>query len=101
MLTMFMDTIEHSLNAKGKTIIIRQAKETDAERILEFAHIIFNAYDQVLTTPEEFNNTPEQERAWINAAILHPSSIILVAAYGDQIVGLLDFATKPKKKISH
>jgi RimJ/RimL family protein N-acetyltransferase len=96
-----MDTAEHILNIDGKTIIIRRAQEANAERILEFAPVIFNAYDQVLTTPEEFNNTPEQERAWINTTATHPSAIILVAVYGDQVVGLLDFATKPKKKISH
>ena len=96
-----MDTVEHILNAKGKPIIIRLAQEADAERIIEFAHVIFNAYDQVLTTPEEFNNTPEQERAWINATTAHPSAIILVAVCDNQVVGLLDFATKPKKKISH
>jgi|SRR6185312_4836760 len=96
-----MYSVEHTLHTEGKIIIIRRAQEADAERILEFAHVIFNAYDQVLTAPEEFNNTPEQERAWINATATHPSAIILVAICDNQVVGLLDLATKPKKKISH
>jgi RimJ/RimL family protein N-acetyltransferase len=80
---------------------VRQATEQDAEKIIAFARIIFATSDQVLTTPEEYNPTYEQEKAWINGYAANPGAIILVAEAGDAIVGLLDFTTRSKKKINH
>jgi ribosomal protein S18 acetylase RimI-like enzyme len=83
------------------SVTIREAEEKDAEGILSFVRLIFASTDQVLTTPEEFTITLEQERTWVRSYSETPTSLILVAEADSKIIGLLDFACKTKKKMSH
>ena len=85
----------------GKAFSIRQPKADDAEAIIAYAQLIFASTDQVLTTPEEYNMTVAQERSWINRPLQEASTLILIATLDSQIIGLLDFTAKPKKKIAH
>jgi len=85
----------------GIDLILRKPKVGDAEEILTFAKALFNSTDQVLTTSEEFTVTPEQEKQWIEDSLQNPDKLILVAAKEEEIVGLLDFAPKTKRKNAH
>ncbi|MBE7442590.1 MAG: GNAT family N-acetyltransferase [Flavobacteriales bacterium] len=80
---------------------IREAQEFDAEKLIDFTKIIFISSDQILTTIEEFNNSLKQQKDWIKTYSDNPTSTILLAELDGQIVGLLDFTTKKRKKISH
>jgi RimJ/RimL family protein N-acetyltransferase len=93
--------MEVHLTKTGEEFIIRRPTEKDAQAIIDYARILFASTDQVLTTLEEYTITLEEEKVWINNALANPAAIILVAALNDQIVGLLDFSAKPKKKIAH
>jgi RimJ/RimL family protein N-acetyltransferase len=84
-----------------ENISIRPATENDAQQIIDFARILFASTDQVLTTPEEYTITPEEEKAWIRKAQETPACIILIAVMENKVVGLLDFFAKPRKKIAH
>jgi RimJ/RimL family protein N-acetyltransferase len=85
----------------NKKFHIREAQEFDAEKLIDFTKIIFISSDQILTTIEEFNNSLEQQKGWIKTYSDNPTSTILLAELDGQIVGLLDFTTKKRKKISH
>jgi len=85
----------------GKTVVIRPAVENDAVAIIAYAKHLFENTDQLLTLPEEYTITEAQERQWISSAQQHPAAIILVAETAGQIVGLLDFFARPKKKQAH
>lgn len=89
------------LTTENQLFIIREANENDAERLIEFGKIIFAAYDQVLTTLEEYTVTVDQQKLWINSFAEHPSAVILIAEMDGQIIALLDFSTKSKNKIKH
>ena len=89
------------LTKDGKKFIIRRPDENDAENIINYAKALFVSTDQVLTTLEEYTITLQQEKAWITNSLRDSGTLILIAELDDQVVGLLDFAAKPKKKSSH
>ena len=85
----------------GIAFTVRRAQEEDAEGIIAYSKIVFDNTDQVLTTPEEYNMTVMQEKLWINSGLLIPGALLLIAEVKDEVVGLLDFFPKPKKKVAH
>lgn len=85
----------------GKPFSIRQPNADDAEAIIAYAKLMFASTDQVLTMPEEYNITVEQERSWVTRPQHEASTLILIAELNGQIIGLLDFSAKPKKKLRH
>jgi len=85
----------------SRKFIIRKPNEDDAENIINYSKILFASTDQVLTTLEEYRITVENEKIWINNFIKHPHSLLLVAEFDKQIIGMLFFVPNSKKKNSH
>lgn len=73
----------------------------DAEKIIQHSKQIFSSTDQVLTTPEEYKMTVENEIEWIERINKNPNSILLIAKGDNQIMGFLFFIQNSKKKASH
>jgi RimJ/RimL family protein N-acetyltransferase len=95
-------TLIHTIKtAEGREIIIREAVEADAEGILDFGRELFANTDQVLTMLHEFNYTVEQEREMIYDHAMRKDALLLVAAHGNKIVGLMNFSCHKKTKMSH
>lgn len=93
-----MDT---PITSSNKKFIIRRPNEDDAANIIAYAKILFASTDQVLTTLEEYTITLEEEKTWISNALNNAAAIILIAEHDGQVIGLLDFSAKNKKKIAH
>ena len=93
--------MDQHLSRDGRKYIIRQPNETDAAGIIHYSKILFASTDQVLTTPEEYAITIENEKIWINDFIKNSNSLLLVAEYESQIIGMLFFVPNSKKKNSH
>jgi RimJ/RimL family protein N-acetyltransferase len=93
--------MKNYLTKDGRQVVIRQPIENDAQSIIDYSKILFASTDQVLTTPEEYTITVENEKIWINNFNKNPDSLVLVAEVNGQIVGLLFFVAGPKKKTSH
>ncbi len=89
------------LTKDNKQITIRRPNEADAERVISYAKILFASTDQVLTTPEEYKITVGEEKSWIKSFKNNPNSIILIAESGGEVIGLLDFTAKSRKKVAH
>jgi RimJ/RimL family protein N-acetyltransferase len=85
----------------GREFIVRRPTENDADDIIKYSRLLFASTDQLLTTLEEYSMTIENEKVWINNFNENPNSKILMAEFNNQIIGLLFFATNPKKKNSH
>jgi len=85
----------------GIKFTVRRAKEDDAEGIIAYSRIVFDNTDQVLTTPEEYDMTVVEEKLWINSGLTNQAALILIAEVNGEVVGLLDFFPKAKKKIAH
>lgn len=87
--------------SNGTQIVIREAVVSDASGILEFGRLLFPTTDQVLTLPHEFNYTQEQEEQVIQDHANRQDALLVVAADGEGIVGLMNFSCNKKAKISH
>lgn len=85
----------------GIEVTIRPAIEADAEAILSFARELFVSTDQVVTVPEEFTITPEQEKSFILNHADKPDAVLFVAVSGNKVVGFLNFNCHPKRKLAH
>jgi RimJ/RimL family protein N-acetyltransferase len=85
----------------GKKIIIRKAVHADAENIIAYSTHILSTFTQfVLTTPEEFNPSLEDQKKWIDN-LNGPASFLALAETDSKMVGLIHFETGKKKKASH
>ena len=93
--------MQNYLTKDGRKFNIRRPVEADADNIISYSHILFASTDQVLTIPEEYNITTENEKAWIYNINQSASSLLLVADLDEQIVGLLFFIPNGKRKNSH
>jgi RimJ/RimL family protein N-acetyltransferase len=89
------------LTKDGRQFTVRRPNENDAENIINYAKILFASTDQVLTTLEEYTITLEEEKKWINNSLENSDNLILVAELNNEIIGLLHFSKKPKKKQNH
>jgi RimJ/RimL family protein N-acetyltransferase len=85
----------------GKNIVIRKPVEADAADIIHYSKILFASTDQVLTTLDEYTITVENEKKWINDFNQNPNSLVLVAEFNNQIIGLLFFISNHKRKNAH
>lgn len=92
--------MKQSFKIKGLDITIRKATEADAAAIIIFATDLFSASDQVLTVPDEFNPTIQQEKEFIRAHN-RPDALILIALHEEKVVSLLNFLPANSFKMRH
>ena len=93
---------ERVLNSKGDIKIrLRTATSADAASVLNLARLVFQTSEFVLTEPDEFKVTLEEEEKRIDTMEQAPLKLLLVAAIDDQLVGMLDFLNGHRKRISH
>jgi RimJ/RimL family protein N-acetyltransferase len=81
-------------------INIRPARKEDALQLIEHTKIVLNESTYMLTSPEEFNTSMEDEEKWIEEHS-KPGNIIIVAEKDGKIVGNLNFKTSKRKRLSH
>lgn len=84
----------------GRFVTIREAEEADAITLLATKKAYFAESDYLLTTPEEYTSTVEDNRLWIKS-FSAPNDLLLVAVHEDQIVGNVDIAAGQFQRISH
>jgi RimJ/RimL family protein N-acetyltransferase len=85
----------------GRQFKIRRPDEHDAENIINYSRQLFASTDQVLTTPEEYDITPEHEKIWINNINRSTASLLLIADVDNKIAGMLFFIQNAKRKNAH
>lgn len=72
-------------------MIVRPAREDDAEQLVAFVHdLAAEPANNILWGPGEFAMTLEQEREFLASMARAPNSVFLVAVDGDRIVGSVD-----------
>lgn len=92
------------LNAKlkdGRIVLIRNAKEQDAEAYLNLGKSIMAEDIYSMTQAEELTFTVDQEKEWLKSKIENNNHLVIVAEVQNQIVGQLDFSNGHRKRISH
>ena len=93
--------MHHHQTKDGRRFSIRRPTEDDAAGIINYSKKLFFSTDQVLTLPEEYTITVEQEKAWLHSFEQNPNALVLIAVLDDQIIGLLFFIPNAKKKNAH
>jgi RimJ/RimL family protein N-acetyltransferase len=91
---------EFSLN-NGNNIVIRNAVDDDANKILDFLKDVFSETDFLDITADEFFRTEKQQRDLIRFYNVSQNSIMLLAVKGDNIAGILTLTGKIGIKMFH
>ena len=85
----------------GSTITIRAARPEDAQAVLEHVRPIFAEEEFLLTTPDDFHMTEEQEEKWLRMNRDDPGKLVIVAESAGRIIGLLSFQSEERKRVRH
>ena len=86
----------------GKTIIIREAKEQDAERILDSASKALINAPYMLSTVEDVKKVRiDAIQKTLKAYYENPNYVQFIAEVDGKLVGAIDFKNGNKEKISH
>ncbi|KOS68807.1 acetyltransferase [Lysinibacillus contaminans] len=80
---------------------IRLAKINDAARMLEIQKDVITEDQYLMTTFDEFNQTLEGKKVWIEEKLINEYETILVAEIDNSVVGWLVFRSPNRKRIAH
>jgi len=86
---------------KGLQINLRSPELGEGEALLKVVKEIFRTSAHLLTQPDEFTFTTEQENEFIQSYLAHPDKIIILAEVEGEIVGMMSFAVGGKRRIAH
>jgi len=74
----------------------------DAAALIEFAKMAHSEIDCMITLPEEFNMTLEDEIKFIKRLEEGPNSVAIVAEHEGEIIGMIDFHGRTnRKRLAH
>lgn len=82
-------------------VIIRTGQIGDAETIFDIQRDVITEDDYLITVLEEFNNTIELHRNWLQKIIDNERETIIVAEINRKVVGWLVFQSQNRKRLSH
>ena len=85
----------------GKEILLRSPVLGEGGKILKTMKRVISTSDHLLTQPEEFRFTEEQENELIRSYLDHPDKIIIAPEHQGEFVGMMDFRAGEKKRNSH
>jgi RimJ/RimL family protein N-acetyltransferase len=81
-------------------VIIREAVKEDAEQLLAHSKHIIETSPFMVSSPEEFSFSIEQEERWIEEQ-RKTGGAVFVAEENGKVVGMLNFRVTPRKKLLH
>ena len=91
---------EHRLKT-DESIVVRSPVPDDLRALLAHRREIFEEGEFVVTCPEEFDFSEEQELLRIRQSIDNPGNVLIVAAAAGQIVGMLGVESRARKRLAH
>jgi RimJ/RimL family protein N-acetyltransferase len=98
-----MSTIEpKTLTCRtGQQFTIRTAQPADAAALLAYIRPVAMETEFFLLEPDEFPETEEQERKWVQDHLEQRGQIILLTEASGTIIGNLSFENGPHRRIAH
>jgi RimJ/RimL family protein N-acetyltransferase len=85
----------------GKPFTIRSAHPDDAVALLSHAKAVAQESDFLLTEPDEFTMTEDEERQWIQDHLDSPGKICLVAEASGVVIGSLGCESGQRRRVAH
>jgi RimJ/RimL family protein N-acetyltransferase len=93
--------LHRTQNLNGQQITIRTAQADDAAALLTYIRPVAEETEFFIFEPDEFPETDEQERKWIQDHLDHPGQIVLLAEAGGTIIGNVSFENGACRRIAH
>ena len=85
----------------GKTVMIREGKVEDAEKVLAYFKKVNLETKNLLREPDEFNLTIEDEKNFLERVVPSKNDCLLTVWDGDTIISLTGFHGSGLKRIQH
>ena len=85
----------------GEQIVVRSALPADTGSLHELSLDILREREFMITQPEEFLFSEEQERAWLLLHNDNPGAVSLLAFEDSTLVGYLHFACEERRRRAH
>ena len=85
----------------NNNLIIREATESDAAAILDIQRDVVTELEYLITAPEEFNKTLEEQQEWIHKILQSERETIVAAEADGTVVGWIAFQTSPRSRLAH
>jgi RimJ/RimL family protein N-acetyltransferase len=85
----------------GEVIVVRSVLPEDTSSLHELSAEILREREYMITLPEEFLFTEEQERIWLKLHNDSPRAISLLAFAQSTLVGYLHFACEERRRRAH
>lgn len=85
----------------GETLLIREAKASDAKAVLEYVDRISTQSDFLTFGQGEFVMSIEQEEKFLGDAAMRNNALYLVAEIGGKLVGGLNFSGGIRPRLAH
>jgi RimJ/RimL family protein N-acetyltransferase len=85
----------------GQSLTIREAKEEDAQAIIEFIKAVGDESDNLTFSGSEFNETIEEEKVILRDHDEQENQIFIIAFINDEMVGQLHAHASKKSRLRH
>ncbi|WP_408641619.1 GNAT family N-acetyltransferase [Solibacillus palustris] len=82
-------------------VSLRTGDLDDAEAVLEIQREVVSENEFMISVSEEFEETTEQQRSWIQKILENKRETIIVAEIKGKVIGLIVFRSKNNKRIAH
>ena len=93
--------MEQIKSRNGNTVVIREARKSDATQLVEYINTISGESDFLTFGPGEFGMSIEQEESFLDNVTKHKNAIYLIAEAGGKIVGGLNFSGGARPRVAH
>ncbi|MFC9599226.1 GNAT family N-acetyltransferase [Peribacillus butanolivorans] len=82
-------------------VSLRTGNLDDAEALLEIQREVVSENEFMISVLEEFEETTEQQRSWIQKISENERETIIVAEIKGKVIGLIVFRSKNTKRLAH
>lgn len=85
----------------GETALVRSSKLADMSATREISLQAIREGEFVITEPDEFQASDEQQQQWLRQHAEDPGSLVLVAEVDSRVVGMLSFDRSSRRRLAH
>lgn len=85
----------------GIKVVLKSPTENVAAEIIDFMKLVMSESEYLLTDADEFTVTLDQQVDRIRSFRDHPDKLMITPTIDGKIVGLIDFSSGARRKISH
>ena len=82
-------------------VIIREGRLEDVEAVLNIQRDVILEDQYLITASEEFHNSVEQQRDWLQKILNNDRETLLVAELNNKVVGWIVFQSPNRKRLAH